>query len=269
MNASEKITAAEPMNAAHEILMKAASGMCSQEIAAAITGTPRPTKPQIKAAEKMLKAIHDCGMLASQPGRGGVALYSLTTPVCNINKMGDVSLIDEGETSEVCDLAQTGGDSQTSAVIGDSEGGETDAPPISDAQCTEIGAMNAAVSWPGQDVGAAVRIAELEATIALLRETLAVAAEDVSRLSAELETERQAREALQERADVVDAEFVAPCLNAKGYALKVPKRPMRSFGKEETAKSAAMAAARASGRGEVFALIPVGVARKGAEWRNA
>jgi len=91
----------------------------------------------------------------------------------------------------------------------------------------------------------------------------------INRLSADLATERQAREALQERADVVDVEFVAPRLNAKGYALKVPKRPLRSFGKEKTAKSAAMAAARASGRGEVFALIPVGVARKGAEWRNA
>ena len=112
MNAPEKITAAEPMNAAHEILMKAASGMCSQEIAAAITGTPRPTKPQIKAAEKMLKAIHDCGMLASQPGRGGVALYSLTTPVSNINEMGDVSLANEGKTAGVCDLAQTGSGSQ-------------------------------------------------------------------------------------------------------------------------------------------------------------
>lgn len=112
MNAPEKITAAEPMNAAHEILMKAASGMCSQDIAAAITGTPRPTKPQIKAAEKMLKAIHDCGMLASQPGRGGVALYSLTTPVSNINEMGDVSLANEGKTAGVCDLAQTGSGSQ-------------------------------------------------------------------------------------------------------------------------------------------------------------
>lgn len=39
MNAPEKITAAEPMNAAHEILMKAASGMCSQEIAAASRST--------------------------------------------------------------------------------------------------------------------------------------------------------------------------------------------------------------------------------------
>ena len=70
MNAPEKITAAEPMNAAHEIM----------------------TKPQ--------------------PGRGGVALYSLTTPVSNINEMGDVSLANEGKTAGVCDLAQTGSGSQ-------------------------------------------------------------------------------------------------------------------------------------------------------------
>ena len=42
------------------------------------------------------------------------------------------------ERSEVCDLVQTGEGSQTSAVIGDSEGGETDAPAISDAQRTQI-----------------------------------------------------------------------------------------------------------------------------------
>lgn len=263
MNAPEKITAAEPMNAAHEILMKAASGMCSQEIAAAITGTPRPTKPQIKAAEKMLKAIHDCGMLASQPGRGGVALYSLTTPVCNINKLVDVSPTGEGETAEVCDLVQTGEGSQTSAVIGDSEGGETDAPAISDAQRTQIRGMNTAVAWPGQDVGAAVRIAELEATVALQRETLSAAAEDVSRLSAELGAERLARAALQEQLDA------APILSPLGFMLKVPKRPLRRFGKEAAAKSAAMAAARLAGRGEVFALVPVGKAVRGAEWKGA
>jgi len=134
MNSPEKITAAEPMNAAHEVLMKAASGMCSQEIAAAITGTPRPTKPQIKAAEKMLKAIHDCGMLASQPGRGGVALYSLTTPVSNINKLVDVSPAGEGETSEVCDLVQTG------------SGSQAEDSPISDEVCAQMQSLNTVTS---------------------------------------------------------------------------------------------------------------------------
>lgn len=95
MNAPEKITSAEPINAAHEVLMKAADAMCTQQIASEIHGRPRPTKPQIKAVEKWLKEVHDRGMLTSQPGRGGAALYSLTTPVC--------------------DLVQTRGESQTAA----------------------------------------------------------------------------------------------------------------------------------------------------------
>ena len=84
MNAPEKITSAEPINAAHEVLMKAADAMCTQQIASEIHGRPRPTKPQIKAVEKWLKEVHDRGMLTSQPGRGGVALYSLITPVCEL-----------------------------------------------------------------------------------------------------------------------------------------------------------------------------------------
>jgi len=337
------------INAVHSLLMKSGDALSADGVAKALT---------IKKTEasKQLRDLNGLGLLESEPRKGGTMFFRLAAvaPVSNINEMGDVSLANEGKTAEVCESVKTGGESQASAVIGNSEGGETDAPeavgsipkfghglscgachdgcpgdqckverdspPISDAQRAEIGAMNAAVAWPGQDVGAAVRIAELEATVALQRETLAVAAEDVSRLSeelaaaraenialktlndampgfgaehqeqkinslttdvtntrralsdalneadrmrSELAIERQARQALQEQIDA------APILSPMGFVLKVPKRPMRSFGKEKTAKSAAMAAARASGRGEVFALIPVGVARKGAEWRNA
>ena len=148
--------------------------------------------------------------------------------------------------------------------------------------------------------------AELEATVALQRETLVTAAADVSRLSAELATERrvsgsaisavasicehlgcddhnghvpvlraiddlraelavkrQACKALREQINS------APSASAKGYVLKTPKRAMRSFGKEAAAQSAAMAAARAGKTGEVFALVPVGKAVRGAEWRAA
>lgn len=400
MNAPEKITAAEPMNAAHEILMKAASGMCSQEIAAAITGTPRPTKPQIKAAEKMLKAIHDCGMLASQPGRGGVALYSLTTPVCNINKLVDVSPTGEGETAEVCDLVQTGGDSQTSAVIGDSEGGETDAPeavgsipkfghglscgachdgcpgeqckverdspPISNEVRAQMQSLNivtpdefsllnviadirAAIGDPEgkimlgdlaahiqRDIGELIESLEVEkrvsgsaisavahicehlgcddhnghvpvlraidalraqisslnaenialktlndampgfggeyqaqqitslaADVMTTRTALTHAINEADRLRSELAIERQARQALQEKVNA------APAPAPKGYVLKTPKRAMRRFGEEAAAQSAAMAVARAGRTGEVFALVPVGRAVRGAEWKGA
>lgn len=87
-------------------------------------------------------------------------------------------------------------------------------------------------------------------------------------LASELATERQARMALQEQmnadpgVDVKDA--------AVGYLVKAPKRKPRLLTKPESAVSAAMAAARnGSGRGEVFALVPVGRAVRGAEWKDA
>ena len=55
---------------------------------------------------------------------------------------------------------------------------------------------------------------------------------------------------------------------AAGYLVRAPKRAPRITTKQETAVAAALAAARnGSGRGEVFALVPVGKAVRGAEWR--
>lgn len=57
---------------------------------------------------------------------------------------------------------------------------------------------------------------------------------------------------------------------ASGYLVRAPKRAPRITARQETAVAAALAAARnGSGRGEVFALVPVGKAVRGAEWRPA
>ncbi|HRO38066.1 hypothetical protein [Thauera sp.] len=57
---------------------------------------------------------------------------------------------------------------------------------------------------------------------------------------------------------------------AAGYLVRAPKRAPRITAKQETAVAAALAAARnGSGRGEVSALVPVGKAVRGAEWRPA
>lgn len=57
---------------------------------------------------------------------------------------------------------------------------------------------------------------------------------------------------------------------AAGYLVRAPKRKPRITTTQETAVAAALAAARnGSGRGEVFALVPVGKAVRGAEWRPA
>lgn len=54
-----------------------------------------------------------------------------------------------------------------------------------------------------------------------------------------------------------------------GFMLRTPKQPHRVFISLTSAQSAALSAARQHGQGEVFALIPVGKARRGAEWVEA
>lgn len=57
---------------------------------------------------------------------------------------------------------------------------------------------------------------------------------------------------------------------AAGYLVRGPKRRLRIVTKPASAVAAAMAEARhGSGRGDVFALVPVGTARRGAEWKGA
>ena len=104
-------------------------------------------------------------------------------------------------------------------------------------------------------------VTELEATVALQHETLVTAAADVSRLSAELATERQAREALQEQAGTVEA---------VGYFVTSASHGPRYFSKRENAIRDAMKNARLGWCARVIpAGKPIGVARKGAEWRAA
>lgn len=61
--------------------------------------------------------------------------------------------------------------------------------------------------------------------------------------------------------DVIDA--------ATGYLVRVPKRRPRIVTKPQSAREAALAAARnGAGRADVFALVHVGSARRGAEWKE-
>lgn len=54
------------------------------------------------------------------------------------------------------------------------------------------------------------------------------------------------------------------------YLVRAPKRRLRAYRNADSAQAAALAAARnGSGRGEVFALVPVGKAVRAAEWRPA
>ena len=106
------------------------------------------------------------------------------------------------------------------------------------------------------------RIDSLTKDVINTRTALTNALNEANRLRAELATERQAREALQEQdgVDVKDA--------AVGYLIRVTKRKPRYVTQPERARDAALAAVRAgAGRAEVLAVVPVGVARRGAEWQ--
>ncbi len=108
----------------------------------------------------------------------------------------------------------------------------------------------------------AQRIASLTAELQALRTSSANAINEADRLRAELATERQAREALQEQS----ANERAP----SGYLVCATKRKPRRINDGERAKFAALAAVRAgAARAEVLAVVPVGTARRGAEWRGA
>lgn len=77
----------------------------------------------------------------------------------------------------------------------------------------------------------------------------------------------KADEAMQEQAgdDAVDVKDAAV-----GYLVRVPKRAPLLRRKPESARAAALSAVRAgAAHAEVLAVVPVGTARRGAEWRVA
>jgi len=85
-------------------------------------------------------------------------------------------------------------------------------------------------------------------------------------LKAEFAKETQAREALQEQLD----ESVEISDVASGFVMLASKRKPRRITKIETARDAAVSAIRAGAqRAEVFALIPIGKAVRGAEWKES
>jgi hypothetical protein len=86
-----------------------------------------------------------------------------------------------------------------------------------------------------------------------------------SRLNTQLATEWRAREAQQEKGNATDVTAAAV-----GYLVRVPKRPPMIRRKPEAARLAALSAVRAgAARAEVLAVVPVGAARRGAEWGDA
>lgn len=108
------------------------------------------------------------------------------------------------------------------------------------------------------------QLAATTADVSRTRQALTNAINEADRLRAELAAERQAREALQEQADAVDVKDAAI-----GYLVRATKRKPRYITKPERAREAALSAVRAgAGRADVLAVVPVGTARRGAEWEQ-
>lgn len=67
----------------------------------------------------------------------------------------------------------------------------------------------------------------------------------------------------------VDASLPMDVTTALQFVVKTPSKPPRFTKKHASAHATAMSAARQHGFAEVFALVPVGKAIRGAEWRDA
>lgn len=350
------------INAAHGLLMKSGDALSADDVAKALA---------IKKAEasKQLRELNGLGLLESEPRKGGTMFFRLAVVA----------------PAKVCDLVQTGGESQTESgtpidwqapemqylapedyvmppadpallasanrILSDRlEGvahvlrgcGLPALTEISDQEDLQMAAaaLSGAYQMALADAAAVPdlrnTVTELDATVTLQRETLVVAASDVSRLSNELATERRAsasamsavasicehlgcddhnghvpvlraiddlraqiasltadvmrtrgslNSAINE-ADRLRAELAverqacktlqemastAPVRAATSFIVRAAKRKPRTFSSIEKAREAAMAAIRAGAqRAEVCPMLPpIGVARKGAEWRAA
>ena len=275
MNAPENTPAAYPINLAHEVLLKSDDAMCVDEVARAIIGK-KPTKANIKPVAKLLKELADLGLIEMEPRAGGVPFYRLivaseslptkTYPPETLRAMiADLEAEKDGEPSFLApeDYEMPPADpvllASANRMLCDRLESK-DAELLAQAKVVidlrdRLDALTQ--QWEA-DTGRIT--ADLRAAL----KSRSQAINESDRLRAELAAERQAREALQEQdgVDVKDA--------AVGYLVRVTKRKPRYVTKPERARDAALAAVRAgAGRAEVLAVVPVGVARRGAEWRGS
>lgn len=275
MNAPENTPAAYPINLAHEVLLKSDDAMCVDEVARAIVGK-KPTKADIKPVAKLLKELADLGLIEMEPRAGGVPFYRLivaseSLPTKTYPPETLRAMIEEHEAEKAGELSFLAPEDYEMppadpALLASANRMLCDRLEAKDAELLAqakvvIDLRNRLDALTQQWEADTGRItADLRAAL----ESRSQVINEADRLRAELATERQAREALQEQdgVDVKDA--------AVGYLVSVTKRKPRYVTRPERALDAALAAVRAgAGRAEVLAVVPVGVARRGAEWRGS
>lgn len=292
MNAPENIPATNPINLAHEVLLKSDSAMCVDEVARAIVGK-KPTKADIKPVAKLLKELADLGLIEMEPRAGGVPFYRLivaggqTAP-----KYSETRAVTGAEGGG--QIASTEPDADMGNPITESAPEAIDAPSphAADNDFSLLGVIadiREAIGDHGQlmlgELAAAVgKIAEERSRLRAENVALKTLNEAMPGFGAEHQEQRidsLTKDVINTRAALTKAINEADRLRlelfeatkmkapAVGYLVRAPKRKPRHITKPEGAQAAALAAVRGgAARAEVFALVPVGTARRGAEWQG-
>lgn len=201
-----------------------------------------------KAARAELKALAQQGQIDHIPARGQhVGRYGLLATKA---KTASQELNEQALLGVIYDIRKAIGDPEGKIMLGDL------AERIGTiySNCNDFGR---AIHSAGQSVG-------LKAGQDVCKYTVLA----IEIMKAELANERQARQALQEQLDADPGIDIKDA--ATGYVMLASKRKPRRITTPENAREAAIAAIRAGAqRAEVFALVPVGRAVRGAVWKDS
>ena len=295
MNAPENINI---INAAHGVLQRAKDALSVAEVALAI-GASKPV------ASKQLKELYRQGLIESEPRAGGTSFYRLiadpkaiaTDVAAEMAEPLDFATSPEVQYLAPEDYQMPPADPALLAMANRTLSEQLDeyrgqlahiattaadylpdpsnittarAVEIMDmlieAQREQIDALSAKLLTKDNElVLQARRAIELGVKIDEQDQSIDSLTKDVINTRAALN--KAINEADRLRRELTDAQEVTEA--AVGYLVRAPKRKPRYIVKPERAREAALAAVRAgAGRADVLAVVPVGVARRGAEWQG-
>ena len=295
MNAPENINI---INAAHGVLQRAKDALSVAEVALAI-GASKPV------ASKQLKELYRQGLIESEPRAGGTSFYRLiadpkaiaTDVAAEMAEPLDFATSPEVQYLAPEDYQMPPADPALLAMANRTLSEQLDEyrgqlahiattaadylPDPSDittaraveimdmlieAQREQIDALSAKLLTKDNElVLQARRAIELGVKIDEQDQSIDSLTKDVINTRAALN--KAINEADRLRRELTDAQEVTDA--AVGYLVRVTKRKPRYIVKPERARDAALAAVRAgAGRADVLAVVPVGVARRGAEWQG-
>ena len=295
MNAPENINI---INAAHGVLQRAKDALSVAEVALAI-GASKPV------ASKQLKELYRQGLIESEPRAGGTSFYRLiadpkaiaTDVAAEMAEPLDFATSPEVQYLAPEDYEMPPADPALLAMANRTLSEQIDEyrgqlahiattaadylPDPSDittaraveimdmlieAQREQIDALSAKLLTKDNElVLQARRAIELGVKIDEQDQSIDSLTKDVINTRAALN--KAINEADRLRRELTDAQEVTDA--AVGYLVRAPKRKPRYIVKPERAREAALAAVRAgAGRADVLAVVPVGVARRGAEWQG-